>query len=84
MLLGLRSPRYSIITSIADRPLPLTYSHRGLSGRKSMDAAMMLEDRSCSHTGTSHVRSSDRFRDPRTAPLAVIAPVHLRDGSWLA
>lgn len=49
-----------------------------------MDVAMMLEDRSCSHTGTSHVRSSDRFRDPRTAPLAVIDPVHLRDGSWLA
>ena len=46
-----------------------------------MDMAMMLEDRSCTHTGTSQVRSSDRFKDPRTAPLAVIAPAHLADGS---
>ena len=44
----------------------------------------MLEHRSCNHTGTSQVRLSDRFRDPRTAPLAIIAPVNLADSFCLA
>lgn len=42
-----------------------------------MEIAMMIGQMSCTQIGRSQVILFDKFREPRTAPLAVIAPVHL-------
>ena len=63
--------------AIADACLWLTNSHRGLSGRNSIKTAIMIGHKSCIHTGKSQLRLFDKCREPRTAPLAMIAPAHL-------